>query len=60
MGLGSTRKTVLVTGAVDDGRERLRAYAEVVFNLACPAAPRHFRTDAHATLTTSVRGEEAS
>ncbi|MDB4993895.1 MAG: dTDP-glucose 4,6-dehydratase, partial [Myxococcaceae bacterium] len=101
MGLGSTRKTVLVTGAagfvgshlvdrlladghevvgldnlmtgaltnresagrdphfhieIGDDRETLHAYAEVIFNLACPASPVHYQADPYATLTTSVLG----
>jgi UDP-glucuronate decarboxylase len=101
VGLGSTRKTVLVTGAagflgshlvdrllaegyevvgldnlmtgdlanlepagrdshfhleIGDVREGMRAYAEVVFNLACPTSPAHYRSDPHATLTASVLG----
>ncbi|MGK3976926.1 UDP-glucuronic acid decarboxylase family protein [Sorangium sp. So ce118] len=39
-----------------DVREPIQAYAEIVFNLACPASPVHYQSDPHATLTTSVLG----
>jgi UDP-glucuronate decarboxylase len=39
-----------------DVREPLQVYAEVIFNLACPASPIHYQHDPHATLTTSVLG----
>lgn len=101
MGLGSLRRTVLVTGAagfigshlvdrlladgfevvgldnlmtgnlgnleaagrdprfhleIGDVRETLHVYAEVIFNLACPASPLHYQSDPHATVTASIFG----
>jgi UDP-glucuronate decarboxylase len=101
MGLGSNRRTVLVTGAagfigshlvdrlladgfevvgldnlmtgdlanlidarrdphfhleIGDVRETLHVYAEVIFNLACPASPVHYQSDPYATVTSSVLG----
>ena len=41
---------------IGDVRETLHAYAEVVFNLACPASPMHYQHDPYATLTSSVMG----
>jgi UDP-glucuronate decarboxylase len=41
---------------IGDVRETLKVYAEIIFNLACPASPIHYSSDPHATLTTSVMG----
>ncbi len=41
-----------------DVREPLHAYAELVFNFACPASPVHYQSDPYATLTTSVIGAQ--
>jgi UDP-glucuronate decarboxylase len=101
MGLGATRRTVLVTGAagflgshlvdrlladgfevvgldnlmtgdlvnlesaaknphfhleIGDVRETIKPYAQIIFNLACPASPEHYQADPYATLTSSVLG----
>jgi UDP-glucuronate decarboxylase len=39
-----------------DVREPIHVYAEIIFNLACPASPVHYQSDPYATLTTSVLG----
>ena len=39
-----------------DVRERLAAYAEIIFNFACPASPVHYQDDRWATTTTSALG----
>jgi UDP-glucuronate decarboxylase len=41
---------------VGDVREKIVGYAEVIFNLACPASPVHYQHDRWATTTTSVLG----
>ncbi|MEY4547271.1 MAG: hypothetical protein RL685_3466 [Pseudomonadota bacterium] len=41
-----------------DVREPLHVYAEIVFNLACPASPVHYQHDPYATFTTSVLGAQ--
>jgi UDP-glucuronate decarboxylase len=41
---------------VGDVRDRLPAYAEIVFNFACPASPVHYQADRWATTTTSALG----
>ena len=101
MGLGSTRQTVLVTGAagflgshlvdrlladgfevvgldnlmtgdlgnleaagrsshfhleIGDVRETLHVYAQVIYNMACPASPVHYQSDPYATATSSILG----
>lgn len=41
---------------IGDVREPLPVYAEIIFNLACPASPVHYQQDPYATLSTSVLG----
>ncbi len=41
---------------IGDVRETLHVYAELIFNLACPASPVHYQSDPHATWTSSVLG----
>jgi UDP-glucuronate decarboxylase len=41
---------------VGDVRDKLPAYAEIVFNFACPASPVHYQADRWATTTTSALG----
>ncbi len=41
-----------------DVRQPLHVYAEIVFNLACPASPIHYQQDPFATFTTSVLGAQ--
>jgi UDP-glucuronate decarboxylase len=41
---------------IGDVREPLPVYAEIIFNLACPASPVHYQHDPYATLSTSVLG----
>jgi UDP-glucuronate decarboxylase len=41
-----------------DVREPLHVYAEIVFNLACPASPVHYQHDPYLTFTTSVLGAQ--
>jgi UDP-glucuronate decarboxylase len=41
---------------IGDVRETLHAYAEIIFNLACPASPVHYQSDPYATATSSVLG----
>lgn len=41
-----------------DVRDPVHVYAELVFNLACPASPLHYQRDPYATFTTSVLGAQ--
>jgi UDP-glucuronate decarboxylase len=41
---------------IGDVREPLLAYAEVIYNFACPASPVHYQYDRWATATTSMLG----
>jgi UDP-glucuronate decarboxylase len=41
---------------IGDVRDTLPVYAEVIYNLACPASPVHYQSDPHATFTSSVLG----
>jgi len=41
---------------IGDVREPLPVYAEIIFNLACPASPVHYQADPFATVTTSALG----
>ncbi len=56
--LASARKSPHFHLEVGDVREPLRVYAEVVFNFACPASPKHYQDDPYSTLTTSVLGAQ--
>lgn len=39
-----------------DVREPVNVYAELIFNMACPASPVHYQSDPYATWSTSVLG----
>ncbi len=39
-----------------DVREPMHVYAQIVFNLACPASPVHYQSDPHTTTTTILLG----
>lgn len=39
-----------------DVREPMHVYAELIFNMACPASPVHYQSDPYATTTTSILG----
>jgi UDP-glucuronate decarboxylase len=41
-----------------DVREPMHAYAQIIFNFACPASPVHYQRDPYATFTTSVLGAQ--
>jgi UDP-glucuronate decarboxylase len=41
-----------------DVRDPVHVYAELIFNLACPASPLHYQRDPYATFTTSVLGAQ--
>ncbi|WP_394838052.1 SDR family oxidoreductase [Pendulispora rubella] len=41
---------------IGDVREPLPVYAEIIFNMACPASPVHYQADPYATVTTSALG----
>ncbi|MSP25621.1 MAG: SDR family oxidoreductase [Myxococcales bacterium] len=56
--LESARKSPYFHFEIGDVREPIRVYAELVFNLACPASPRHYQDDPYATLTSSVFGAQ--
>ena len=43
---------------VGDVRDPLPAYAEYIFNFACPASPAYYQADPYATLTSSVIGAQ--
>ncbi|MBC7803478.1 MAG: SDR family oxidoreductase [Candidatus Parcubacteria bacterium] len=43
---------------IGDVRQPFRVYAEIVFNLACPASPVHYQSDPYSTLTSSVLGAQ--
>lgn len=39
-----------------DVRESMHVYAELIFNMACPASPVHYQSDPYATWSTSILG----
>lgn len=56
--LASARRSPHFHFQMGDVRDPLPVYAEFVFNLACPASPKHYQSDPYATLTTSVIGAQ--
>jgi UDP-glucuronate decarboxylase len=54
--LAAARNNLRFRFEAGDVRDPIRHPADVIFNFASPASPKHYQADAHATFTTNVLG----